>query len=803
MGCPEFVIQLDNLTPGDLSLICRKSEAFGECDPARLGKWLEKEAAKPGGATEDRILIRRANVFPVFISSKTLEADTMIEDLHSGILPNEPDVYEEESASPNRQASLIGDLRSKTISELVGWRQNEKGSRLLLPPIQRSIVWSNEQVINYWDSLLRGYPAGMMTVHRVNANNSAPAALGRDVNGMTRPANDDDFLLFDGQQRMAAVLLGFGVGQMKNNRKLWVDFGVEPNRSSGLKFQLRITSTGQPFGYRPDAANQKLELSLRREKWVKWKEKHNDKTTPQYVFEHAGGVDIIQAKSAVSFSEICDTLSALGRDATIDNVAKRVGTSRILDEFVTALERALGSKIVLQEVAREIVSDPEEYVRFFERLGQGGTRLSDDELTYSIIKHSYPKIHDRMSEIMRGEAGRLASEVDMVLSALRVAKIMAPWDGAKESELISRPSPAFVSQLKNKTSVQSRFLQMIPPESHKSPLETALSGLRNGLSYDPTMHSSGLPGMLLACLPRELIDVLLLFSVKRVKDQPWTEVDRDTLCAFVLHWLLFVADDSGAAWCTFQLAKDEKWSFSKHSVCSLLETFEKDGIARFLPRRTDLSKLRDQVNEGSHRLRHWVERFTAADADHEVGKPGDALRVLSTDRARIKRSLMWLQRCYIECNFQNYDPTSDRDDDLPIDLDHIIPGGIFDFDWRYREARLEKKAITEEFRWQRRTVGNSLGNFRWLDASENRSKGMGPNDGFLKGGEGFTRSEDLVSNPWEWNSIIPLEGQTQYWSQNNIATFQRIIDLRTLDLFENLLTQGGIETILPVHLPNQ
>jgi hypothetical protein len=200
--------------------------------------------------------------------------------------------------------------------------------------------------------------------------------------------------------------------------------------------------------------------------------------------------------------------------------------------------------------------------------------------------------------------------------------------------------------------------------------------------------------MLLACLPRELIDVLLLFAMKRGESQPWSGVDRDTLCAFVLHWVLFVADDSSAAWSVFQFAKDEKWSFSKTSVCSLLETFEKDGIARFLLRRTDLSKLRDQVNEGGHRLRHWAERFTAADADQEVGKPGEALRVLSTDRVRIKRGLMWLQRRYIECNFENYDPTSDRDDDLPIDLDHIIPGGIFDFDWRYREGRLEKKAIT-------------------------------------------------------------------------------------------------------------
>jgi len=43
--CPEFVARLDSLTPGDFSLICRKAEAFGECDAGRLGRWLEEEVA--------------------------------------------------------------------------------------------------------------------------------------------------------------------------------------------------------------------------------------------------------------------------------------------------------------------------------------------------------------------------------------------------------------------------------------------------------------------------------------------------------------------------------------------------------------------------------------------------------------------------------------------------------------------------------------------------------------------------------------------------------------------------------------
>jgi transitional endoplasmic reticulum ATPase len=50
MECPEFVVRLDNLTPGDFSLICHKAEVFGACDAVRLGRWLEEEvAAKPEG----------------------------------------------------------------------------------------------------------------------------------------------------------------------------------------------------------------------------------------------------------------------------------------------------------------------------------------------------------------------------------------------------------------------------------------------------------------------------------------------------------------------------------------------------------------------------------------------------------------------------------------------------------------------------------------------------------------------------------------------------------------------------------
>jgi hypothetical protein len=696
-------------------------------------------------------------------------------------------------ATPKRMIATQknGTFISQSIEELVRWRRGKDGSRLLLPPIQRSLVWTNEQIINYWDILLRGYPSGMMMIHRLAATmDGVMPDVGRDIDNNTVAANPDDYLLFDGQQRVATILLGFDVGHLRNGRKLWIDLGTEPTNSSGLKFQLRISSTGQPFGYRPDAPNQKVELAIRRRRWDDWNVgRHVDEL--QDAFSQIVGSDLIQQKCAVPFAEVCNSILSLGLDMAIASIIDKEGASpQIVVEFMNSLSSALKHEIVFQVIPSPIVAIAEEYIRLFGPVGQGGTRLSDDELTYSIIKHNYPQIHDRIHDVVTGHAGRLANEVDIVLSALRLSKTMSPWEGAKEWELIGRPSPSFVSRLKELRQVESQFLSLIMAESEKSPLEDALNALRDALSYDSGKKSNGLPVTLLAFLPRELIDVLLLFAIKQGADQPWTEEHRHTLCAFVLYWLVFVADDGEAAWYAFQCARDERWTFSKETVTRLVAVYEKEGTARCLPRLDELTKLRKQVNEGDYHLRAWAERFTAADTDRAIAKPGEALRVMSTDRNRIKRALMWIQRQYIESNYPNYDPTSDRDDDLPIDLDHIVPWNIFDFDWRQRETRLEKDAISDEFRWLRKVVGNSIGNFRWLDASENRRLGKGKKEWTEECG-------GLILNGEEWNSIIPSGDDHKPWSLRDVALFQQLIDSRTIALYEELLVGGGIDSILP------
>ena len=110
----------------------------------------------------------------------------------------------------------------------------------------------------------------MMMVHRSRPTQAGARPQGRDERGETRAASDSDWQLFDGQQRLTSILLGLGEGEWHTNRKLWIDLGVDPGPASGLKFQLRASSTGQPFGYRAAEPNQKIELDQRKRAWATW-----------------------------------------------------------------------------------------------------------------------------------------------------------------------------------------------------------------------------------------------------------------------------------------------------------------------------------------------------------------------------------------------------------------------------------------------------------------------------------------------------------------------------------------------------
>jgi hypothetical protein len=384
-----------------------------------------------------------------------------------------------------------------------------------------------------------------------------------------------------------------------------------------------------------------------------------------------------------------------------------------------------------------------------------------------------------------------------VLPSVSLREIFVP-PGSKPSAALfprrgelSRATPRLVEPLNEIDPYRAKFS---PNLNRIGLLHEALLTIRTALIYDPEGNQEGLPPVLLARLPSDLVDVLILFAMRWNAGRKWNAQTRNCSNAifrpFVLYWLIFVADDRKAARCAFTRALEPNWTFDQQAIRALIHEFEGHRIARIAPSTGLLGYLYQEVDRGGYELRAWEKRFNGADYDsNDEPMPGDALRVLSTSQELIKRALMWLQRSYIDAMFPHYDPPSDRDEDLPIDLDHLVPRPNFNFDWCQRGTRLGKDVISDDaasdnFRWRRSMVGDSLGNFRWVAFADKQLRGKGryePVD-----------DSELVICPASWNRLIGKPS----WSKDDIASFQRLIDRRTLDLYRKLVTDSAIERLL-------
>jgi hypothetical protein len=75
---------------------------------------------------------------------------------------------------------------------------------LALPPIQRNAAWGPRQVVDVWDSVLRGLPLGTFML-QLRKPGQWGLRMGADARKESLPPGWD---LLDGQQRLRSLLLG-------------------------------------------------------------------------------------------------------------------------------------------------------------------------------------------------------------------------------------------------------------------------------------------------------------------------------------------------------------------------------------------------------------------------------------------------------------------------------------------------------------------------------------------------------------------------------------------------------------------
>ena len=588
-----------------------------------------------------------------------------------------------ENANPKVTAISINDL----VEWAKGKTPNGLSGSLLLPPIQRTGgQWSRQQIAEYWDSLLRGFPLATMLIHKVAAGQKCRSL----IDDRETIATESDYGLFDGQQRLSAILLGFGIGSLKQLQKLKIWIGDQPNddsKNEKLLFPINFSSAGQPFGYRSDF--NKLSLDERRQARLKWIEAGKPNLPPAEIFESAKHDDLA-AQMAVYRHELSEILNKKDFTSVLGTKLSHLLRQDIaeIDHSIPLIDISL--MVPNQDEIKTKNQKLQDYKLYFRRIGQNGTSLTDNEYIYSVIKESFPEIHQTCTDIFKpvneGGCGNISTPVELTIAALRVAQ-------AKNSKTRGRPGRDFADRIDSQSKEIQEFKQLIDGGKN-SRIFKAVKHIRACLEFDPVKNPKGLSLFMLAQLPRELFDCLLLAAVET--DSSTTE-DSQWMIPLSLYWIVLLDKESGFANWFYSLAlgynsKDENGKenhvtgkkINLELIKNLIKDCEDDKTCSTCTRISDLDKILSK-----HKIGKFLTKKTTV---HRFGNelPGDngtyqqlpyAAMFLNHIQNRNSSSniLLWLQRNYLHSlckEYQSYDPTSGYDDDFPIELDHLIPQSI-------------------------------------------------------------------------------------------------------------------------------
>ncbi len=602
-----------------------------------------------------------------------------------------------------------------------------------LPPIQRSSVWRPRQIVDLWNSLMRGLPIGLFYLVKQKQGERPVATLAGETKRIESPGYD----LLDGQQRIRALLLG-ATDISEERRCLWVDLSKEEESQLPL---LRVTSKGQPFGYDTKTGD-KLSLEERKrarenlEKDGKISRKDGKRAADRDLFDFDEDVTqngkVFSPRPPLPYGgdsnytfKLCDLL-----------IAWRKGGPRTSDEGSEVLRTVAGNEpsqealIRLHQVFERIRNaevallcvDPvnflhgrEDLLPLFDRIGASGTPLSTDERLYSIYKYRYPYIRDAVNKICE-QVGRVLSPTKIAATAIRIAYAQT---GKERNDM---PDVAAFSRMmrdEQEEEFKDRLRRLIPPETQgehaPATLLVSFQTIKNLLSYNDTAGHFWIPDVLLASLPAELWQVLTFWAVRHPKPENMARL-REEAVRFALFWYLCVSSKEKAALWAFAAIKESEGGSDFPGV-ALYRRFIGNGEDRCAHELIASEEFkRGLCTAESSAWRSDIERF--------VDEHGNRKVLLSDWWWNGKKLLPWLQRDYIRHTFSDYVPLDDHEDTVPYDIDHLCPAK----DWGDNRRNLKNRLVGIDQNLKDKVyrckgvVGGGIGNLRLIEFSQNRSE---------------------------------------------------------------------------------
>ncbi|MDP3062678.1 MAG: DUF262 domain-containing protein [Chloroflexota bacterium] len=281
-------------------------------------------------------------------------------------------------------------------SEPVATVLKDLNAKYFLPAIQREFVWSEDQIVHLFDSIMRGYPISsflfweltdenkenwevykLVEQYRLGLHNER--AIVHGVHGLT--------LVLDGQQRLTSLLIGLrGTYTARLKYKRWNDPGAWVTQSLYLNL-LKDAKDGEEsenatirYGFK--FADQKPNDGLG-ECWYKVGQ-------------------ILDFDSEDAFLDHVEELV----ESLPDSVTK--GQERMYRQNLSRLYRAIWK----DDVIAFYVEHDQSYDRvldIFVRANEGGTKLSKSDLLLSMITSKWEGVNAR--EEIHGFVDRLNSDL--------------------------------------------------------------------------------------------------------------------------------------------------------------------------------------------------------------------------------------------------------------------------------------------------------------------------------------------------------------------------------------------------------
>jgi len=671
-----------------------------------------------------------------------------------------------------------------TLKQIASWQVDGivNGDSIItarVPSLQRGAVWEPQQIEMLWDSIMRGFPIGSIVIAKKieGQNNQHSPTLATELKATKVTSHH----ILDGQQRCNAIAWGF-VNPWEDNLSddvvLWLD--LKPGdrlKNTTRKYLLRVTTKAHPWGFNHSDQTGNLSagdiekfkdklISLHQpENWEIWPEKFHvmliskedtqkkiKRPSPKLAMPYDAGFPVPIFLLLKYFKNDKLDWTMLAKDEWIKiveawsdyNVQSLNGNDcKYIESGLAIADQAC---VVAQQVP-DLLNGIDDIEQIFQRLNRQGTRLDNEELTYSLIKAYWPEVEDKVRKLPSHL--NHTTEARLVGLGIRVALTDLGSEKLVPELTVDRIRNIFRANEEKKVE-DIKAHDLIKAFIEKDGLEKTLNWIDKQFLYNELMDRDyGLPAYLRSSLAWRSRDVFawLMLLAKRYKYELIDDhfVVRKILgLALTIHW--FDVDKSKAVDILVKHHND----FANVSISDLNADVSRPTVRVPLCPHEIKDAFQLEENSKENQFVKWTDfwqgvvnfdvngdKYPEDVATDRVNKYGYFIGKLRNET----ELLVYAQRAYIEKVFEGFDPSNKlmwKGHNRPWDYYHILPSQNLN-----AQGKGTKTFLKISQAWQQ-SIGNQVAvDFSFNRAAQNTLDACKKYENFSKENEFQLFSENL------------------------------------------------------------